>query len=1413
MYIEGPEPLDGLMRMLVSGKSETTTPRRGAHRGARPAFARRIIIAHFAVALMVLADQQQVRAAQDCGGDCDLTGQVSAADLVQMIDIAAGNTELSACFPGDATNDGQITGEDIATAIHNVFAGCPEQLPRYDALTGQIYDVAYPERIVSVTQAAAIVAALEEIGSLSEDELRALLSQLLQENGVQADNIGHIVIYQRQAADDCDDCLATCKGRCVQSPRGDCFCYEPLPTDPPPSGLVILLLEDPGDEAMALDADRIPCKAAVLQAGVNDSFSATNGAESPSPSQGLLNLMNQPSADFDGAGKDRPFGHTFTLPQGKCLQEAKILFRARPLSISPSPGSRNDAVRLGFVNPAGQFVGPNWAAYFGTGNTGLPALLAHQWQPSSYASGASFVLNLAGLPGAITLLPDLDAIRSLDFYVQDDTSVDYITLVYRLCDCPTPTPTRTLTRTRTPTPTITPTPLPSTPTETPTPGPCFISICKQTTPAGGTGFTFSSAWNGLQGITLDDGVCTQKQVGCSFVYNVFEIPQPGSTLTNIACGVIGGGSANTNILGATVNPTSGFEAGDNEVIFSFNTSGVTLECLFTNRIPTPTITGTPTRTPTASVTRTNTATSTPTPTASPTSTRTCIAPPPGMVAWWPLDESAGATSLLDIIGANNATPYSSPVGAAQAPQSTSGVVGGAIGFPKFGNGLSGSRVSPQGALAAIGSADFTIDAWVEFPPTVANKPYYVVNKFDSSLNRGYGLYVISPATTGNQRLEFRWGDGSTVSTVQSIVPLPVNQWHHVAVTFARNVGGNALDIRLYVNGAQQGQQSGNPPGLGSLVNSIFLEIGSQPGAFDEDIIIDELEIFSRALDAQEVDSLFKADSAGKCKPSTPTPTTSATRPPTPTPSFTSTPVPTSTATTTATASPTRTPTGIVTTTATPTASPSGTRTCVSPPANMVAWWTLDDAPGSATVIDIGLPPPNNGTSQPGPIESPPGGGGPGAVAGNLVTSPPDSALFFYSPTIYVEVPHSSELNLANSDLTIDAWVKPLPGPWTAGRDDLHVYTVVDKLNAAATSGYAFYVEVESSCPTCPPVGQQPPPTGVLSTTTMRLVLALGDTPAPTTYRSAPIYTGSGLLFPFPTPPAPLSPQPQGWVHAAVTVDRAQNQGKFYKDGVHLVGIGSDFTPIAGVNNAEPLWIGATRLYGTALAPGFAEFTLNEIEIFNVPLLEPEILSIAAADAGKCKEAPASTATPTASFTPTQLPSHTPTATPSRTLTRPPTASPTATKTATSLPTRTPTRTATRTPTRTGTRTPTASVSPTATSCLGEICATKFVDLDHDGLRDPGEPDIAGWSVHVTNPVGTIIATLITGIQGCTNVSGMTSYTLSEVLQSGWTQTFPPSGTHNVFVECGQAVNVVFGNFQNPISTPTRTPTAKVPPVD
>ena len=366
---------------------------------------------HCALALLLVAGATKVSAASSCLGDCSELGRVTAADLVRLTQIAAGDGDVAECSAGFAGEDGHISQDEIDQAVRNIFADCAEA-PAYDALAGEVYHISYPTDLVSLPQAAAIVAALETLGAADEAAIRAHLTELLPDLGLEATLFEEIGIVAQREASDCEDCLATCSGRCVQSPRGDCFCYERLPTDPA-RGIAVLFLERAEDAAMALDAQRIPCTDTLLHLGVNDSFATANGVEPMAQSPGLLALFQaagQTPANFDQTAIDKLFGQTFTLPQGKCLVAAKVLLRVRPIASSIAPGPRNDVLRLGFVNPAGQFAGPLWAAYFGTGtaNTGLPLLLGQQWTASNYPSpGASFALNLASLPGGTNLLPAL----------------------------------------------------------------------------------------------------------------------------------------------------------------------------------------------------------------------------------------------------------------------------------------------------------------------------------------------------------------------------------------------------------------------------------------------------------------------------------------------------------------------------------------------------------------------------------------------------------------------------------------------------------------------------------------------------------------------------------------------------------------------------------------------------------------------------------------------------------------------------------------------------------------------------------------------------------------------------------------------------------------------------------------------
>jgi len=60
-----------------------------------------------------------------CVGDCNDDGTVTVDEILTMVNIALGNTPVSACTAGDANHDGQITVDEIIAAVSNAINGCP----------------------------------------------------------------------------------------------------------------------------------------------------------------------------------------------------------------------------------------------------------------------------------------------------------------------------------------------------------------------------------------------------------------------------------------------------------------------------------------------------------------------------------------------------------------------------------------------------------------------------------------------------------------------------------------------------------------------------------------------------------------------------------------------------------------------------------------------------------------------------------------------------------------------------------------------------------------------------------------------------------------------------------------------------------------------------------------------------------------------------------------------------------------------------------------------------------------------------------------------------------------------------------------------------------------------------------------
>jgi hypothetical protein len=218
----------------------------------------------------------------------------------------------------------------------------------------------------------------------------------------------------------------------------------------------------------------------------------------------------------------------------------------------------------------------------------------------------------------------------------------------------------------------------------------------------------------------------------------------------------------------------------------------------------------------------------------------CIPPPSGLVSWWPGDNSA-----IDIAGNNNGTLMN---GATFAP----GMVGQAFSFDGVDDYVNVGNLSLP--------ITFTIDAWIK--PVVTVDLQWILAKDNPSANqRSFFFYLDNAGVLG---LFVRNGNGQDTFYETGSSAAVVGEWTHVAAVYDGNATAGQK-IKFYVNGQSMAATYFSGVGGTPETNSVDTLIGKHPVYPSFNGLIDEVEIFNRALSQAEIQAIYNAGSAGKCR--------------------------------------------------------------------------------------------------------------------------------------------------------------------------------------------------------------------------------------------------------------------------------------------------------------------------------------------------------------------------------------------------------------------------------------------------------------------------------------------------------------------------------------------------------------------
>jgi YVTN family beta-propeller protein len=231
---------------------------------------------------------------------------------------------------------------------------------------------------------------------------------------------------------------------------------------------------------------------------------------------------------------------------------------------------------------------------------------------------------------------------------------------------------------------------------------------------------------------------------------------------------------------------------------------------------------------------------------------TCVPPPSGLVSWWPAEGNAD-----DIAGANSGSLQG---GVSFAP----GLVGQAFLL----DGLNAFVDAGNAPSLQVSGGDFSALAWVNFnallnPSRGTPVDMSILDKMSAAGTNVDGWLIIKQS---DNRFWFCLGGRDSnrcflpSNTVFSQTVAQTGVWYHVAAV------KSATDFSIYLNGVLEDTRPlpTSPPFLDTNSTDLLIGADALEGAH-LDGLLDEVQLFHRALSSNEIGAIFHAGTAGVCQ--------------------------------------------------------------------------------------------------------------------------------------------------------------------------------------------------------------------------------------------------------------------------------------------------------------------------------------------------------------------------------------------------------------------------------------------------------------------------------------------------------------------------------------------------------------------